>query len=58
MRRDEFVKLAINNPKDAANILRCQAEEFERSKRITKIVEVISKTLFITDRTVYNDCKK
>jgi hypothetical protein len=58
MKRDEFVKIAINDPKKAAKILRQTAKEFESCKGVTKTAAIIQKTLFVSERTVFNDCKK
>jgi hypothetical protein len=58
MKRDEFVKMAINDPKKAARVLKNQAYQLERTTGVTKVARALSKTLFITERTVFNDCKK
>lgn len=58
MKRSEFVKLAINDPKAAAAILKAQAKKLEKCRKVTETAKSISNILFITDRTVFNDCKK
>jgi hypothetical protein len=58
MKRAEFIKIAINDPKKGAEILRTQAKELEGCKKVMRVAETLSKTLFISDRTVFRDCKK
>lgn len=58
MNRKDFIQIAINDPKKAAKILRTKANKLENSKNITEVARNVSKTLFISDRTVFRDCKK
>jgi len=58
MIRSEFVKIALDNPKKAAKLLRAQARKLEKAKGIIKINDAISETLFISQRSVYRDCSK
>jgi hypothetical protein len=58
MKRDEFVKKCVSNPKEAARILKNKAEKLESCKKITDTSKVLSEILFISDRTVFRDCKK
>ena len=58
MKRSEFVQLAISDPKKGAKILRANARQLEATRNVTKTAEVLSRTLFVTDRTIFSDCKK
>lgn len=58
MKREDFVKIAINNPKKGAKILEEAAQKLRSCKNVTKTAEVISDTIFISDRTVFRDAKK
>ncbi len=56
--REEFVKLAFNEPKEAAKLLRMQADELEKSKKTTDILDTISETIFVSERQLFKDLKK
>jgi preprotein translocase subunit SecY len=58
MKRDEFVKLAINDPKRAARVLNKKAKELSGCRKVTKTADVLSDILFVTERTIFSDCKK
>lgn len=58
MKRAEFVKISINDPKKGAKILRAKARVLESCRNVTTTAKALSETLFITDRTIFNDCKK
>lgn len=58
MKRNEFVQLAINDPCKAAEILKKQAAELKNCKKTNQTVRRISKILFISERTIFRDCKK
>ena len=58
MKRSEFIQTAINNPKKAADILQANAKKLKKCKNVTSVAKALSETLFISDRTVFRDCKK
>ena len=58
MKRHEFIKLAIRDPLKASEIMKCQADNLKKSRNVSQTADVLSKSLFISDRTVFRDCKK
>lgn len=58
MKRHEFIKLAIRDPQQASDILKNQAEALKKSKNVCQTADVLSRALYISDRTVFRDCKK
>jgi hypothetical protein len=56
--REIFVKLAMNNPVGAAKLLRKHADKLEKSERVKEIVDAVMSTIFIGEKTMYNDLKK
>jgi hypothetical protein len=56
--RELFVKLAMNDPVRAAKVLRQHATKLEKSKRVKEIVDAVMSTIFIGEKTMYNDLKK
>ena len=58
MNRDEFVKLGINNPDLAAKLLKSKAMQLSKCRNVTKTAEILSNILFVSDRTIFRDCKK
>ena len=58
MKRSDFIKLTINNPQKGAEVLKAQARKLEKCKGVTETVNNLSDILFVTDRTVFRDCKK
>lgn len=53
--RKAFIQLAIDNPVEAADILRKRANELSKCKNTTQSICKISECLFLSDRTIYND---
>jgi hypothetical protein len=58
MNRADFIKIAIDNPEEAARILRAKANKLASCKNVSKTADVLSNTLFISSRTIFRDCKK
>jgi hypothetical protein len=56
--REEFVKLAINKPQEAAKILKIKAKALEKSHRIGDTTKVLSETIFVSERTLFLDLAK
>lgn len=56
--RKTFVQAAIDNPKVGAKILAKKQRQLSKCKNTAQVVKVLSETLCITERTIYNDyCK-
>lgn len=56
--RKEFVKLAVENPKEAAANLREMASGLEKSNNTSQVVKNLSNILHLSERTIYYDyCK-
>lgn len=53
--RQEFVKLATKRPDLAANLLRKQADTIEKQHTTEKVLKVLSKALFTSERTLWRD---
>lgn len=58
MKRSEFIQLSINDPKKGAAILKAKAKRLEKCRRITETAKNLGDILFVTDRTIFSDCKK
>ena len=53
--RSDFCKLAINNPKKAANKLRELAKGLENCRNTTDTVQALKSIFGVSERTVFND---
>lgn len=53
--RKQFVKKAVENPKQAASELRRMADSLEGSANTTEVVENLSNILHLSERTVFRD---
>lgn len=58
MKRKEFIELAINSPEKAAKILSANARKLKQCRSVSKTTDILSRILFISDRTIFRDCKK
>jgi hypothetical protein len=56
--REIFVKLAMNDPVKAAKLLRQHADKLEKSERVKEITDAVMSTIFVSEKTLYNDLKK
>lgn len=56
--RKEFIKLSIDDPQKASEILIEKAERLASSDRSHKVVKVLSEILFLNHCTIYRDCSR
>ena len=53
--RKEFVKLSIDNPEKASKLLNRQAEQLKDSRDLGGTIEVLSRLLYLSKQTIYQD---
>ena len=56
--RKEFIKLSVNNPKEAAKLLTDKAQELADTKELGGTIRVLSDLLYLCENTIYNECAK
>lgn len=54
--RKEFVRLSLNDPKKAAEIISEKAAIIESSTRSSEVVKTLSELLYLSEKTIYLDC--
>lgn len=55
--RVEFVKLAINNPKEAAKELEQMAEALKNTRTTNDIIYALTNIIHVSERTILRDFK-
>lgn len=55
LRRMNFARLAVNNPKKAANLLRSWARGLENCKNTADVIYALAQILFLSTRTIERD---
>ena len=53
--RKKFVKLSIDNPEEASKLLFEQAEQLRDTRDLGGTIEVLSRVLFLSKQTIYQD---
>ena len=53
--RKEFVKLSIDDPKKASKLLIVQAEALKDTRDLGGTIEVLSRLLYLSKQTIYQD---
>jgi len=54
-KRQEFIQLAINSPRQAAARLKTLALRLENSRNTTERTELLSEILHLSETTIYRD---
>ncbi len=53
--RKKFVKLSIDDPKEASKLLFEQATALENTRDLGGTIEVLSRLLYLSKQTIYQD---
>ena len=56
--RKEFIKLSIDDPKEAAKQIADKAHELSKSTKASESIKIISDLLYLSHMTIYRDCAK
>ena len=56
--RKQFVKLAINQPSEAAKYLELAAQSLQNCNNTIEVLRILSDVLFLSTRTLENDAVK
>ncbi len=56
--RKEFIKLSIDDPQKASEILIEKAEQLANTDKSHQVVKILSEILFLNHCTIYRDCSR